>query len=287
LSAIDVKRFTDGEINVQVVDNVRGGDVFILQSTCPPVNDNLMELLIIIDAMKRSSARRITAVIPYYGYARQDRKAKPRVPITAKLVADLLHTAGAQRIVALDLHAGQIQGFFNMPVDHLLAAPVIVSWLRDNQFQNLCIVAPDAGGVERARLIAEKLGVPLAIIDKRRSADGAAHALNVIGAVEGADCVVVDDMCDTAGTLTEAITVIKERGARRVFACVVHGVLSGPAIDRITNCEALERIVVTDTIPLSVKGEACSKITQLSISHIIGEAIHRIHREESVSSLFL
>lgn len=231
-------------------------------------------------------------LLPLIRYARQDRKAKPRVPITAKLVADLLATAGAQRVIAMDLHAGQIQGFFNIPVDHLLAAPVITQWLKSNQeenlkFQNLCIVAPDAGGVERARLVAEKLGVPLAIIDKRRSADGAAHALNVIGDVAGSDCVIVDDMCDTAGTLVEAINTISSRGAKRVFACVVHGVLSGPAIDRITKCDALERIVVSDTIPLTAKGKECSKIIQLSIAHIIGEAIKRIHFEQSVSDLFL
>ncbi len=270
---------------MQITENVRGADVFIIQPTCPPVNDTLMELLVMTDAFKRSSARRITAVLPYYGYARQDRKVQPRVPISAKLVADLMEAAGVERLLTLDLHAGQIQGFFNIPVDHLFAAPVIIDYLGKKDLKDPVIVAPDAGGVERARAIAKRLNADLAIIDKRRDGPNVALFMRLIGDVAGKDAVVIDDMIDTAGTLVQAVSALEREGARRILACGVHPVLSGPAIDRIKD-SALEEVVVTNTIPVSdEKREA--RVTVLSVAPLLGEAIRRIHDEESVSTLFV
>jgi len=278
--------FSDGENACQIEENVRGGDVFVVQPTCPPVNDNLMELLIILDACRRSSALRTTAVIPYFGYARQDRKDRPRVPITAKLVCDLLTSAGAQRILTMDLHAAQIQGFFNVPVDHLFAAPVLIEELRRLPGNGLVVVSPDAGGVERARAFAKRVEAGLAIVDKRRTTPNVAEVMNVIGEVEDKTCVVVDDIIDTAGTLVKTAAVLKERGAARVYAAAVHPVLSGPAIERI-EASALEQVIVTDTIPLRPEAAACAKIRQLSVAELLGEAIRRIHEAKSVSSLFV
>jgi ribose-phosphate pyrophosphokinase len=277
-------RFSDGETLVQVEENVRGGDVFLVQPTCSPVNDNLMELLIMIDAFKRASARRITSVIPYYGYARQDRKDRPRVPITAKLVADILGTAGAHRVMTMDLHASQIQGFFDVPHDHLYASRVSVEYLRQQYFENLMIIAPDAGGVERARAYAKRLKADLGIIDKRRPAENVAEIMNVIGDVKGRTCIIVDDIVDTAGTLCNAAHVLMEKGAERVLAFATHAVLSGPAVSRI-NESALERLIVTNTIPLT-KDKQSPKIKQLSVASIFGEAIKRTHEESSITSLF-
>jgi ribose-phosphate pyrophosphokinase len=285
VSDAEVTRFSDGEVFVRVNENVRGADVFVVQPTCPPVNDNLMELLIMIDALKRASAHRITTVLPYYGYGRQDRKVQPRVPITAKLVADLLEAAGVTRVLALDLHAGQIQGFFNIPVDHLFAAPVIIDYLGKKDLRDPVIVSPDAGGVERARAIAKRLSAGLAIIDKRREGPNAAVAMHLIGDVEGRDAVVIDDMIDTAGTLVQAVIALEREGARRILACGVHPVLSGPAVDRI-KASPIEETVVTNSIPLDpVKRSA--GITVLSVASLLGEAIRRIHDEESVSTLFV
>jgi ribose-phosphate pyrophosphokinase len=281
-----VKRFSDGEIQVEINENVRAKDVFVIQSTSHPVNDNLMELLLMIDAFKRSSAKRITAVIPYFGYARQDKKVAPRVPISAKLVADLLTTAGANRIITMDLHAGQIQGFFNTPVDNLFAAPVLIDYMRSNYSNEIVIVSPDAGGVERARAFAKRLEAGLAIIDKRRDAPNKARAMAVIGDVTGKRAVILDDMVDTAGTLTEAANAVMENGASEVHACCTHAVLSGPAIDRINDC-ALSSIVSTDTIALSDRATACGKIKVLSIASLFGEAIIRSHTGDSVNSLFI
>jgi ribose-phosphate pyrophosphokinase len=281
----EVSRFSDGEIFVQVNENVRGTDVFVVQPTCPPVNDNLMELLVIIDALKRASARRITAVLPYYGYARQDRKIQPRVPITAKLVADLLEAAGVDRVLALDLHAGQIQGFFNIPVDHLFAAPVIIDYLGKKDLQDAVIVSPDAGGVERARAIAKRLSAGLAIIDKRREGPNHALAMHLIGDVRQRDAVIIDDMIDTAGTLVQAVGALERGGARRILACGVHPVLSGPALDRITR-SPIEEIVVTNSIPVP-DSKRVPGLTVLSVAPLLGEAIRRIHDEESVSTLFV
>jgi len=286
LGGAKVKRFSDGEIQIEIDENVRLKDVFVIQSTSSPVNDNLVELMLMIDALKRSSVRRITAVIPYFGYARQDKKVAPRVPISAKLVADMLTTAGAHRIITMDLHAGQIQGFFNIPVDNLFAAPVLIEYMRKENTQDTIIVSPDAGGVERARAFAKRLDCGLAIIDKRRDAPNKAKAMAVIGDVKGKRAVILDDMADTAGTLTEAAKALAGEGAREVHACCTHPVLSGPAIDRITD-SVLETVVVTDTIPLSDKGRACSKIKVLSISSLIGEAIIRSHTGDSVTSLFI
>jgi ribose-phosphate pyrophosphokinase len=283
LGDADVSRFSDGEIFIQINENVRGADVFVVQPTCPPVNDTLMELLIMIDALKRASAHRITAVLPYYGYARQDRKVQPRVPISAKLVADLLEAAGVDRVLALDLHAGQIQGFFNVPVDHLFAAPVIIDYLGKKDLQDPVIVSPDAGGVERARAIAKRLKAGLAIIDKRREAPNVAQVMHLIGDVEGKDAVVIDDMIDTAGTLVQAVGALAREGARRILACGVHPVLSGPAMDRLRASE-LEEVVVTNSIPVERRG---AQITVLSVAPLLGEAIRRIHDEESVSTLFV
>ncbi|MBI3636614.1 MAG: ribose-phosphate pyrophosphokinase [Candidatus Rokubacteria bacterium] len=285
LSDAEVTRFSDGEVFVQVNENVRGTDVFVVQPTCPPVNDTLMELLIMIDALRRASARRITAVLPYYGYARQDRKVQPRVPITAKLVADLLEAAGIDRVLALDLHAGQIQGFFRVPVDHLFAAPVIIDYLGKKDLQDAVIVSPDAGGVERARAIAKRLKAGLAIIDKRREGPNQAVAMHLIGDVKDCDVVVIDDMIDTAGTLVQAVTALEREGARRILACGVHPVLSGPAIERI-KAAPLEEVVVTNSIPVSPEKRA-ARITTLTVAPLLGEAIRRIHDEESVSTLFV
>jgi ribose-phosphate pyrophosphokinase len=279
-------RFKDGEIYCQVLENVRGTDVFVIQPTCTPVNENLMELLIAVDGLKRSSAARITAVMPYYGYARQDRKDKPRVPISAKLVADLLQAAGVHRVLTIDLHAPAIQGFFDVPVDHLLAAPVLLEWVERQDLRQLTIVSPDAGGVERARFFAKKLGAALAIIDKRRVDANVAEVAHVIGEVEGRTCVVVDDIVDTAGTLTGTVRALKENGADRVLACFTHPVLSGPAMERLAMPE-LERVVVTDTIPLSEDKAKDPKLTTLSVASLLGEAIARIHSNSSVSSLFV
>ncbi len=282
-----VKRFSDGEIRVEIRENVRGKDVFVVQSTCPPVNDNLMELLVMLDGLKRASAKRITAVMPYYGYARQDKKAAPRVPISARLVADLVTVAGAGRVITLDLHAGQIQGFFNIPVDNLFAAPVLLKDIRERfDGKDIVIVSPDAGGVERARAFAKRLLADLALIDKRRSAPNQAEAMNVIGEVAGKTAVVLDDMADTAGTLTEASKALMARGAASVHAYVSHPVLSGPAVPRIAE-SAIASFVVTDTIPLSEEAAAMGKIRVLSIAPLVGEAIARSHTGESVSSLFV
>jgi ribose-phosphate pyrophosphokinase len=285
LSDAEVTRFSDGEIYVQVNENVRGADVFLIQPTCPPVNDTLMELLIMVDAMRRAAAPRITAVLPYYGYARQDRKVQPRVPISARLVADLLEAAGIDRLLALDLHAGQIQGFFNVPVDHLFAAPVIIDYLGKKDLRDPVIVSPDAGGVERARAIAKRLSASLAIIDKRREGPGSAMAMHLIGDVRGKDAVVIDDMIDTAGTLIQAVTALEREGARRILACGVHAVLSGPAVERIGK-SPLEEVVVTNSVPVSSEKRA-ARVTVLSVAPLLGEAIRRIHDEESVSTLFV
>lgn len=281
-----VKTFSDGEVQIEIDENVRAKTVYVIQSTCCPVNDNLVELLLMIDALKRSSANKITAVIPYFGYARQDKKVAPRVPISAKLVADLITTAGASRVITMDLHAGQIQGFFNIPVDNLFAAPVLINYMRKEFNENLVIVSPDAGGVERARAFAKRLAADLAIIDKRRSAPNEAKAMAVIGNVEDKIAVILDDMVDTAGTLTEAAAAIMREGAREVHACCAHPVLSGPAVDRINNCP-LKSLVVTDTVPLSGKGELCDKIKILTISELVGEAIMRSYSGDSVTSLFV
>lgn len=280
-----VATFSDGEINVSINENVRGYDVFVIQSTSTPGNRNLMELLLMLDALRRASARRVTAVIPYYGYARQDRKVQPRVPISAKLVADLLTAAGANRILTVDLHAGQIQGFFNIPVDHLYAAPVLHEYVRDCDFKNLVIVSPDAGGAERARDFAKRLDASLALIDKRREMANVSKVMHVIGDVKGKDAIILDDMIDTAGTTTQAAQALKDNGANRVFAACTHAVLSGPAIERINN-SAIEYIVATDTIALEEKMEQCSKLKVVSVAKLLAEAITRIHDESSVSSLF-
>jgi ribose-phosphate pyrophosphokinase len=285
LADAEVSRFSDGEVFVQINENVRGADVFVVQPTCPPVNDTLMELLVMVDALKRASAQRITAVLPYYGYARQDRKAQPRVPITAKLVADLLTAAGTQRVLALDLHAGQIQGFFNIPVDHLFAAPVIIDYLNRKALGELVVVAPDAGGVERARAIAKRMRAGLAIIDKRREGPNVSLFMHLIGEVKGKDTIVIDDMVDTAGTLIQAADALKREGARRILACAVHPVLSGPAIARIEG-SPLEEVIVTNSIPLG-PDKQLRKITVLTVAPLLAEAIRRIHDEESVSTLFV
>jgi len=287
LGVVRARTFSDGEILVEIGENVRGRDVYVIQSTCAPTNNNLMELLIMTDALKRASAATITAVVPYYGYARQDRKAAPRTPITAKLVADLITTSGVDRVVTIDLHAGQIQGFFNIPVDNLYAAPVILSYLK-NRFdgQPIVMVSPDAGGTERARAFAKRLGCSLAVIDKRRTGPNVAEVMHLIGDVRDKTAIILDDMVDTAGTLTQAAKALKENGAKAVFACATHAVLSGPAIERINNSE-IEEIVLTDTIPLGDKAESTTKIRVLSVANLLAEAIKRIHEDESVSSLFV
>ena len=280
-----IKDFSDKEIYVRIEENVRGGDVFVIQPTCSPGNTNLMELLIMIDALRRSSARRITAVIPYYGYARQDRKCEPRVPITSKLVADLLVTAGTDRVLTVDLHAGQIQGFFNIPVDHLYAMQVLIPYLEKMKSKDMMVISPDAGGVERARAFAKRLNVNLAIIDKRREAANEAKAMNIIGDVVDKVCFVVDDMIDTAGTLVEGTAALMEAGAREVHACCTHAVLSGPAMERISKSK-IKSIVTTNTIPTRDGIKNHQKIKILSVAPLLGEAILRINRETSVSSLF-
>jgi ribose-phosphate pyrophosphokinase len=280
-----IQRFADGEIYFQSLENVRGVDVFVVQPTCYPVDQHLVELLVMIDALKRASAARITVVVPYYGYARQDRKDKQRVPISAKLVADLLTTAGANRALFVDLHAAQIQGFFNIPVDHLFASPVLVGYFRDLNLPNLIVVSPDAGGVERARFFAQKIGAPLAIVDKRRTDMNVAEVMNVIGDVHGKTCLILDDMVDTAGTLVKTVDALLINGALSVYASASHAVLSGPAIDRIA-ASRLEQLVVTNTIPLREAAQKVSKIKVLSIAGLIGTAIENIHLETSVSSLF-
>jgi ribose-phosphate pyrophosphokinase len=288
LSQAEVGRFSDGEIQIEIGENVRAQDAFIIQSTCPPVNDHIMELLIMCDALKRASAASITAVIPYFGYARQDRKVAPRTPITAKLVADLIETAGATRVVSMDMHVGQIQGFFDIPSDHLYASPVFIEDLR-KRFPNpeeLVIVSPDAGGVERARAYSKRLETPLAIIDKRRPRPNVSEVMNLIGDVKGKDAVIIDDMVDTGGTLTHGAAALKKFGARRVFAYAVHPVLSGPAISRIAD-SVLDEVVFTDTVPLSPAAQACPKIRLLSTAQIFGKAIQRIYSGESLSSLFV
>ena len=281
-----VKRFSDGEIQIEIDENVRAKEVFVIQSTCPPVNENLVELLLMIDAFKRASADHITAVIPYYGYSRQDKKVAPRVPISAKLVADLLTVAGADRIITMDLHAGQIQGFFDIPVDNLFAAPVIIDYIKDNFNKDLVIVSPDAGGVERARAYAKRLNAGLAVVDKRRDAPNLAKATFIVGDVVGKDVVILDDMVDTAGTLTEAAEAIMRNGANEVHAACAHPVLSGPAIERIEK-SVLKTVVVTDTIPLKKNARACDKIKVLSIAMLVGEGIIRSFRGDSVTSLFV
>lgn len=288
LGHAEARRFSDGEVFVEIGENVRGRDVYVIQSTCRPANDTLMELLIIIDALKRASAKEITAVIPYYGYARQDRKVAPRTPISAKLVADLLTSAGATRVVSMDLHAGQIQGFFDIPFDNLFSSPVLIDYLKKELMQDgeVVLVSPDAGGVERVRAFAKRLNASVAMIDKRRTGPNVAKAMNVIGDVNGKTAIIVDDMIDTAGTLTEAASAVLAHGANKVFACATHGVLSGPAISRIMD-SPIQRVIVTDTIPLSPEAEACGKIVQLSVADILAEAIYRIHNYDSVSSLFI
>lgn len=286
LSKCRTTRFSDGESFVEINENVRGVDAFVIQPTCSPVNDNVMELLIMCDALRRASAGSITAVIPYYGYARQDRKVAPRTPITSKLVADLISVAGVTRVVSMDLHAGQIQGFFNIPFDHLFAMPVMLEdYLKKNFDSNTVFVSPDAGGVERARAYSKRLNASLAIIDKRRERANVSEVMNLIGDVRGRECVILDDMIDTAGTLVGAAKALMEEGATRVVACATHGVLSGPAVQRIID-SPLAEVVVTDTLPLTEAARASGKIKQVSIAKLLGEAIKRIHSSDSVSSLF-
>jgi ribose-phosphate pyrophosphokinase len=280
-----LKTFSDGEIQFQITENVRGEDIFIIQSTSYEVNFHLMELLIMVDAFKRASAERITAVIPYYGYARQDRKDKPRVPITARLVADLLEAAGVDRVLTMDLHAHQIQGFFSIPVDNLFAAPILCEYLEDLKLKDLVIVSPDAGGVERARMFAKRLNASLAIVDKRRTAPNVAELMNIIGEVENRETVVVDDIVDTAGTLAQTGMALKEKGARRIFAACTHPVLSGKAIERLES-SPYEELIITNTIQISDEKKECKKIRILSVANLFGEAIKRIHESSSVSSLF-
>jgi ribose-phosphate pyrophosphokinase len=282
-----VSRFSDGETFCEIRENVRGLDTYVVQSTCSPVNDNLMELLIMCDALRRASAASITAVIPYYGYARQDRKVAPRTPITSKLVADLLVAAGISRVVCTDLHAGQIQGFFNIPFDHLYALPVFLDdYLKPRFGDEAVFIAPDAGGVERTRAYSKRLGASLAIVDKRRERANVSEVMHVIGDVKGRDCIIVDDLIDTAGTLCNAARAVMERGARRIVAVATHGVLSGPAVQRIQD-SPLEEVVVTNSIPLSEEARASKKIKSVSIARLLGEAIRRIHNSDSVSSLFV
>lgn len=286
LCDVTITTFSDKEIMVQINENIRGSDVFVIQSTSTPANEHIMELLLVIDALKRSSSGRVTAVIPYYGYARQDRKVQPRVPISSKLVADLLHIAGTNRILTMDLHAGQIQGFFNIPVDHLYASPVLLDYIKRCEFKDLVVVSPDAGGVERARAFAKRLKASLAIIDKRRSGPNVTEVMHVIGEVEGRDALLLDDMIDTAGTIAQSANALKAQGARKVFAACTHAVLSGPALERL-NDSALEELIVTDTVPLGNKKDSCRKITELTIAPLLAEAIKRIHEESSISSLFV
>lgn len=283
-----IVRFANGEIYCEIEKNVRGADVFVLQSTCTPVNDNLMELLVCIDALKRASASSITAVIPHFGYSRQDRKASPRTPISAKLVADLLTVAGATRVITMDLHAGQIQGFFNIPFDNIFASPVLLDYIRRELHGPKSIfVSPDAGGVERVRHYAKKLDGDIAMIDKRRTGRNVAKAMNIIGDVEGKECIIIDDMIDTAGTLIEACKALKDHGATKVFACATHPVFSGPAIERISGSNDLDQVIVTNTIPLSSAAKGVEKIKCLSVAELLAKAIHRTFNNDSVSSLFI
>ena len=286
LGEITLYNFSDGEYYCQIDENVRGADVFVVQPTCPPVNDHVMELLILIDAFRRSSASRITAVLPYFGYARQDKKDKPRVPIAAKLMADLLTASGADRILTMDLHAAQIQGFFNIPVDHLFAAPVLLDAIRKLELDDLVIVSPDVGGLTRARAIAKRLEASLAVIDKRRTGKNETEILNVVGEVEGKDVLILDDIIDTAGTLAQAEEALRRNGAKRTYAAAVHGVFSGPALERI-EASKLERLLVTNTIPVEAAMARCPRIRALSVAPLLGEAIQRIHDGTSVSSLFV
>jgi ribose-phosphate pyrophosphokinase len=285
MGKINLTRFSDGEVYCQIMENVRGKDVFLVQPTCPPVNDNIMELLVMIDAFKRSSATRITAVIPYYGYGRQDRKDKPRVPISSKLVADLLTAAGTDRILSVDLHAGQIQGFFDIPVDHLFAAPVLIEYLRKLNIPDLTIVSPDAGGVERARAFAKRLNADLAIVDKRRTGPNEAEVLHVIGHVSGRNVIICDDMIDTAGTLVNTVQALRKKKAERIFACATHGILSGPAMERL-RAAAIEQIILTNTVPLDAS-QGLPNMRILSVAGLLGTAIQSIHEETSVSNLFV
>lgn len=284
LGDIEVDKFSEGEVRVKINDNVRGRDVYIIQSTCPPVNENLMELLITIDAMRRASAARITAVIPYFGYARQDRKDQPRVPITAKLVANLITAAGTNRVITVDLHAGQIQGFFDIPLDHLFAAPILIKYIKDLNLKDLVVVSPDVGGVKMARAFAKRLGADLAVVDKRRINGEVTEVMNIMGDVNGKDVVIVDDLVATASSLVEAAAAIKKNGGRKICAAITHPILSGKAFERISG-SALEKLIVSDTIPM--KDKKIDKIEVLSVAELLGEAIKRIHRNESVSSLFL
>jgi ribose-phosphate pyrophosphokinase len=287
LGAASVGRFSDGEVTVEIKENVRAREVFVVQSTCAPTNENLMELLIMVDALKRASAERISAVIPYFGYARQDRRPRStRVPISAKVVANLLQTVGVARVLTMDLHADQIQGFFDIPVDNMYASPVLLGDLKAKNYENLIVVSPDVGGVVRARALAKQLGCDLAIIDKRRPRANVSEVMHVIGEIEGRNCVIMDDMIDTAGTLVKAAEVLKERGARQVYAYCTHPIFSGPAIDRISKGNALDEIVVTNTIPLSVAASQCKTIRQVSVAPLIAETVQRIARGESVMSLF-
>jgi ribose-phosphate pyrophosphokinase len=286
LARVKIGRFSDGEIAVEIGENVRGLDVYVLQSTCTPVNDALMEMLIMCDALRRASAASITAIMPYYGYARQDRKVAGRTPITAKLVADLIATAGIDRVLTIDLHAGQIQGFFNIPVDNLYAMPVLLDELRAMTFHEPVMVSPDAGGVERARAYAKRLNASLAIIDKRRERANVSEVMNIIGDVKGRDCVLLDDMIDTAGTLTNAAKALHEAGARRIYAAAAHAVLSGPAVGRIID-SPLTEVIVTDTIPLREEARGHAKFRVASVSRLLAEAIRRIHNSDSISSLFV
>src|SRR5579885_3378676 len=286
LARMNVDRFPDGEVRLQILENVRGADVFVVQPTCRPVNENLVELLIILDALRRASAYRITAVMPYYGYARQDRKDRPRVPISAKLVADLLTSAGANRVLALDLHAGQIQGYFDIPVDHLYATPVTVDYFRKLRLKNLVVVSPDTGGVERARAFAKQLKVPLAIIDKRREDAQTVEVMNVIGRVEGKICLIIDDIIDTGGTLAHSAQALLDNGAKEVQACCTHGVFAGNAVEKICS-SPLTRVVITNSIPLMPENANCNKIKVLSVAKLLANAIQSIHEETSVSKLFI
>ena len=287
LGGATVGRFSDGEVTVELHQNVRARDVFVVQSTCAPTNENLMELLIMVDALKRASAERISAVIPYFGYARQDRRPRSsRVPISAKMVANLLETVGVARVLTMDLHADQIQGFFDIPVDNIYASPVLLGDLRQKNYENLMVVSPDVGGVVRARALAKPLDCDLAIIDKRRPKANVSEVMNVIGDIEGRNCVIMDDMIDTAGTLVRAAEVLKERGARKVYAYCTHPIFSGPAIERIAKGDALDEVVITNTIPLSKEAQQCKKIRQLSVAALIAETIQRIAKGESVMSLF-
>jgi len=287
LGAADVGRFSDGEVTVEIKENVRTRDVFVVQPTCAPTNDNLMELLVMADALKRASAESICAVIPYFGYARQDRRVRStRVPITAKVVANMLQAAGVSRVLTMDLHADQIQGFFDIPVDNIYASPVLLGDLRQKNYEDLIVVSPDVGGVVRARALAKQLGCDLAIIDKRRPKANVSEVMHVIGDIEGRNCVIMDDMIDTAGTLVKAAEVLKQRGAKKVYAYCTHPIFSGPAIQRITEGEALDEVVVTNTIPLNAQAQACTKIRQLSVAPLFAETIQRISSGDSVSSLF-